>query len=281
MKGSEGISKILEPLKSIEELGMLKHFSGIDSLVIADEALALYRLAMMAPAGSKVLEIGSYRGGSTAAIGHAAIQRNLQIFCIDKWAEYHEQSDFVNFDKSLLDDMRILREFIKNTEFVKERLCMLRGEVATFIEILGRGLFSMVFVDGAHDYFSVVDDIIFSLKVIEPGGILCGHDYHSAGLDVKKAVHDIIINSETITFKGLIEKTSIWYAVVEDPVYEVLLAETIKMMAQGDFKGAYRHLTEGSYSVPKTKEIARLKRGLEQELKLSNFQQQGASNGTL
>lgn len=267
---------LLNSESTSEERRMLEQFSGVDSLVITDEALALYRLAMMVPAGSKVLEIGSYRGGSTVAIGHAALQRNLQIYCVDKWAAYHDQSDFINFDRKHLDDMRILGEFVRNTDFIKERLCMLRGEAASFNEILGSGIFSMIFVDGAHDYFSVVDDIIFSLKVIKPGGMLCGHDYHSAGLDVKKAVHDIIINSETIAVKGLIAKTSIWYAVVEDPSYELLLAETIRLMAMRDFRGAYSHLCEGSGTVRRTEEIERLKRGLEQEMFNSN--QQGNKN---
>jgi len=257
---------LLDSESTPEERRMLEQFSVIDSLVIAEEALALYRLAMQQPSGSKVLEIGSYRGGSTVAIGHAAIQRDLRLFCIDKWAAYHEQSDFANFDRKHLDDMRILGEFIRNTDFIKEHLCMLRGETASFSEILGSGIFSMVFVDGAHDYFSVVDDIIFSLNVIKPGGMLCGHDYHSAGLDVKKAVHDVIISSDTITVKGLVAKTSIWYAVVDDPPYELLLAETIRLMAKGDFRGAYQHLCHGSCSVRRTEEIERLKRGLEKEL---------------
>jgi len=264
---------LLDSESTREERRMLEQFSGVDSLVIAEEALALYRLTMVVPSGSSVLEIGSYRGGSTVAIGHAAIQRDLRLFCIDKWAAYHDQSDFINFDRKHLDDMRILGEFIRNTDFIKERLCMLRGEAASFTGILGSGIFSMVFVDGAHDYFSVVDDIIFSLKVIKPGGMLCGHDYHSAGLDVKKAVHDVIISSDTITLKGLVAKTSIWYAVVEDPPYELLLAETIRLMAKSDFRGAYQHLCHGSCSVRGTEEIERLKRGLEQEL--SNSNQQG------
>jgi predicted O-methyltransferase YrrM len=262
----ENITGILEQPLSTNEKAMLEHFSTIDSLVVESEALALFRLCMMLPSKKCILEIGSYRGGSTVAMGRAAELNDARIFCIDKWSEYHEQSDFINMDKLKLNDMGILSEFIANTAFLKDRLFMLRGDVNTFSEILSHSLFSLVFIDGAHDYYSVVDDIISSLKVIEPGGILCGHDYHSAGIDVKKAVHDVILQSETILIKGLVSNTSIWYAVIEDPTYELLLARTIKCMAAGDFKSAYEILASGSTEVKQTAEIARIRKGLEGEL---------------
>ena len=262
------ISKILEHEPTHNERVMLEHFSIINSLVIDLEALALFRLCMMVSPHTRVLEIGSYRGGSTVAIGHAAMLNQLDVFCIDIWSEYQQQSDFNHMDKAQLNDLRILAEFIANTSFIKDRLFMLRGDAVSFSPILGCNLFSLVFVDGAHDYYSVVDDILCALKVIKPGGILCGHDYHSAGIDVKKAVHDVIMLSETITSKGLIEKTSIWYAVIEDPEYELLLVNTIKQMALGNFVEALALLTEGSESVEQTKEIDCLRKGLEFEISL-------------
>lgn len=259
---------VLEQEPSPAEKIMLDHFSEINSLVIDLEALALYRLCMMLPPNKRVLEIGSYRGGSTVAIGHAAKQQNIEIFCIDKWAEYHEQSDFINMDRAQLDDVKILNEFIHNTAFIKERLSMMRGEANNFCQILGKEIFSMVFLDGAHDYFSVVDDIISALKVIEPGGILCGHDYHSAGIELKKAVHEVIMQSETISVKGLINNTSIWFAIIEDPAYEFLLANVIKLMAKGDFVQALEILEKGSGTVKETAEINRIRKGLELEIQL-------------
>lgn len=263
---SQGITAILERAATPEEKFMLEHFSGIDSLVVEAEAMALFRLCMLLQPQKRVLEIGSYRGGSTVAIGHAARLQQLEVFCLDIWSEYQQQSDFVNMDKTQLNDMGILAEFVKNTSFIKDRLFMLRGGASTFSQILGRNLFSLVFIDGAHDYYSVVDDIISALKVIEPEGILCGHDYHSAGVDVKKAVHDVIMKSETIAVKGVIASTSIWFAVIDDPEYELLLASVIKQMALGDFTKSLSLLVEGSAMVKETEEISRIRSGLEQEI---------------
>lgn len=263
---SISISAILEQGLTTDEKTMLGHFSKISSLVLETEAVALFRLGMLLPPGRRVLEIGSYRGGSTIALGHAATIRNHEIFCIDRWSDYTQQSDFINMDQTQLNDMNILSEFIQNTAFIKDRLYMLRGDATAFSRILGHNLFSLVFIDGAHDYFSVIDDIIFGLGVVEPGGIICGHDYHSAGVDVKRAVHDVVMQSEAIASKGLIDSTSIWYAIIEDPEYELLLAKTIKQMALGDFKEAYRIIVGGRGKVKNTDEIQRILKGLECEL---------------
>jgi len=270
---SAEITDILKDAPSAAEDAMLSQFSRIDSLVSRDEALALYRLCMLTPDNKRALEIGSYRGGSTVALGHAARAKDLHLYCLDMWAKYKDQSDFCNMERSKLDDYEILTEFIHNTSFIKDRLSMLRGSGADFIHILGTNSFSFVFIDGAHDYHSVLDDMILGLKVIEPGGIMCGHDYHSAGTDVIKAVHDMVIQSETIAVKGLIGKTSIWFAIIEDPEYEYLIGTTIRQMARADFRSAYQTLTSGIDSVRKTTELYRILNGLEAELGLKPSQQ--------
>lgn len=269
---SAEITEILKEAPTAEEAAMLRQFSSIDSLVSPDEALALYRLCMLTPDNKRALEIGSYRGGSTVALGHVARAKDLHLYCLDMWAAYREQSDFCNMERSKLDDYEIFTDFISNTSFVKDRVSMLRGSGSDFVDILGRNSFSFVFIDGAHDYHSVIDDIILGLKVIEPGGVMCGHDYHSAGTGVIKAVHDIVIQSETIAVKGLIGKTSVWFAIIEDPEYEYLIGTTIRHMARADYNSAYQTLTSGMETVRKTTELYRILNGLEAELGLKSSQ---------
>jgi len=263
---SQEITEILSADKSPSELRMLDYFSGIDSLVSPQEALALYRISMTLPRTSRILEIGSFKGGSTAAIGQAAIDNDLMMYCIDAWIDYKRQADFSEMKMADSSGLQVLSEFIQNTAFIEDRLCVLRGDVNKFKDVLRNNAFKMVFIDGAHDYYSVVDDIISALNVIEPGGILCGHDYHSAGVDVKKAVHDVIMKSETIAVKGLIANTSIWFAVIDDPAYELLISKVIRHMARREFADAYAAIKNGSIGVKHTAEIDRLLAGLEAEL---------------
>ena len=269
IKLNGNLSVLMESPLTSSEATMLEQLSRIDSLVSGDEARALYRLGMLLPPQKRLLEVGSYRGGSTVALGHTAILNQHEVFCIDMWSDYLQQSDFSEMDMSQLNDMRILFEFIENTSFIKDRLFMLRGDANTFSKIMGKNLFALVFIDGAHDYYSVIDDIMLGLHVIEPGGILCGHDYHSSGLDVIRAVHNFLMKSETIVSKGVIHNTSIWYAVIEDPEYELLIAKVIRYMAKGDFFAAYKKIKDEISTVKHTEEIERLVKGLEIQLGIS------------
>lgn len=260
------ITEILNREKSTQELRMLDYFSKIDSLISPYEALALYRIGMTLPRNSRILEIGSFKGGSTSAIGQAALDNDLTMYCIDVWTDYTSQADFSDMKMADSSGVQVLSEFIRNTAFIEDRLCVMRGEINKFKDVLRKNTFKLVFIDGAHDYYSVVDDIISSLNVLEPGGFLCGHDYHSAGVAVKKAVHDVIMKSETVSVKGVIAKTSIWFAVIDDPEYELLIARVIRHMARKEFAEAYAVIRDGRGSVKHTEEIDRLHAGLEAEL---------------
>ncbi len=50
----------------------------------------------------------------------------------------------------------------------------------------------LIYIDGAHDYNSVVADILHWFSVLQPGGILCGDDWNLGGPngDVSRAVKD-------------------------------------------------------------------------------------------
>merc|ERR1712032_1365749 len=48
-----------------------------------------------------------------------------------------------------------------------------------------------VWIDGAHDYEEVSEDLAIWFPKLRSGGILAGHDYFLAGmLDVNRAVHE-------------------------------------------------------------------------------------------
>lgn len=49
--------------------------------------------------------------------------------------------------------------------------------------------YDVIYIDGAHDYQSVVNDIKNSLKILKEGGVLSGHDFYEE-TGVPKAVKD-------------------------------------------------------------------------------------------
>lgn len=63
---------------------------------------------------------------------------------------------------------------------------VMEGDSAASAENFADGSVSFCFIDAAHDYDSVVRDVIAWIPKIKPGGMLAGHDYPCP--DVHKAV---------------------------------------------------------------------------------------------
>lgn len=104
--------------------------------------------------------------------------------------------------------------FFKNTDWFNENLRILKGSTTEFSDFLPTNYFDLIFIDGAHDYENVCNDIEVSINALKSGGILCGHDYHMGGVDVQKAVQEKIFKRSDIKEGGVFSKTSIWFAIL-------------------------------------------------------------------
>lgn len=206
---------------SASEAAMLSAVATTGGLVTTAEALTLYRLCQRLPAGARVLEIGSYLGASTTAIAHAILGRGVELYCLDCWYGYLEQGFFEHvLANTASTDHDIFSTFQKNTLFLGDQLRILKGSTTQFKAMLPNHFFDLIFIDAAHDYDNVTQDIIIALKTITPGGLICGHDYHSDGDGVRNAVNELIASAEKIHTKGVVKDTSIWYSTVEHPDFE-------------------------------------------------------------
>lgn len=205
---------ILAELPNDHEQTVLEAVAATGGLMTPGDALALFRLGCCLPPMARILEIGSFRGASTTAFGHAIKDTSSEIYCLDCWHDYHGQGFFNGvLPEAQPTDHDILRAFLANTAFLGEQIRILKGASQQFRDLLPNRFFDLVFIDAAHDYKNVVNDIVIGLDALAPGGMLCGHDYHSDGQDVIRAVDDLITYNIGISVKGLIPGTSIWYAI--------------------------------------------------------------------
>ena len=61
------------------------------------------------------------------------------------------------------------------------------------------GSLDLVYIDAAHDYESVKQDILTWLPKIKKGGFIAGHDYrYDPNIGVYNAVNDIFVNDYKI-----------------------------------------------------------------------------------
>lgn len=147
-----------------------------------EEGRALAELAR----GRRVLEIGSFEGRSTV--------------CLAQTAEHVTAVDPLD-GRATPENRDTGEALLANLERyeVAARVAVHRGTSRDVLPAL-KTAYDLVFIDGAHDYASVCEDIDLALARLKPDGLLAFHDYRTrpgecdGGWDpgVTAAVHKLI-----------------------------------------------------------------------------------------
>jgi len=143
------------------------------------------------PSGSKFVEIGSWKGKSSAfmAVEIANSNKNIEFYCVDTWEGSVEHQD--------RDDLKSLYDtFNQNMMPLKDYHIPLRMTSLEAVKTFEDKSLDFVFIDASHEYEDVKKDIIAWLPKVKQGGIIAGHDYYLNGTDffpgVKRAVNETL-----------------------------------------------------------------------------------------
>lgn len=118
------------------------------------------------------LEIGSWKGTSTAIIARHTLHH---LFCVDTWKGADNTPDMVE-EANQKDIFKIFKSnMVAQGLWEKVHPLQMTSIQAGFL-MEGRTKFQFVYIDGAHDYEHVYNDINIHSKLLEPGGIIAGHD---------------------------------------------------------------------------------------------------------
>lgn len=142
-------------------------------------------LATQALTHNRIVEFGSLHGRSTRAL---ADHCKGKVWAVDPWVGDYYKEDGNPIPISTY----VMPYFLQNlSDHIKV------GRVKAVREFSYR--FSlphkvdMVFLDGDHRYETVVKDIKKAQELLEPNGLICGHDYgHPSWPGVKQAVDELI-----------------------------------------------------------------------------------------
>ena len=159
-----------------------------------EEGTFLYELAK----GATVLEIGSFCGKSTVCLAQAAA-----------WVHAVDPFDARGVDGMPRRDTRA--EFHANVARygcsgkVIDHVGPSREKVPHIAET-----FDVIFIDGAHDYDSVLEDFALAASVLKPNGCMVFHDYGNGTCndEPKKAV-DFLVGSGAAQLGGVIGSLAI------------------------------------------------------------------------
>jgi SAM-dependent methyltransferase len=148
------------------------------------------------PSGSKFVEVGSWKGKSSAymAVEIANSRKDIEFTCIDTWegsVEHQGDENLHQLYDVFIDNMKPLEEFYTPMRMAsQDAVCQFDDASLDF-----------VFIDASHEYEDVKEDIKAWIKKVKPGGILAGHDYYVNTQDffpgVKQAVDECLDNFET------------------------------------------------------------------------------------
>lgn len=134
-----------------------------------------------------MVEVGSFSGVSSELFAlHCK-----QLYCIDSWDPYWEIKDKqrIEFAEYSFDKMN---KNYSNISKIKKNSIDASGDFED-------GSLDLVYIDAAHDYDSVRQDILTWLPKIKKGGFIAGHDYrYDKNIGVYEAVNDIFANDYKI-----------------------------------------------------------------------------------
>jgi predicted O-methyltransferase YrrM len=169
-------------------------------------------LARQAAKAKTIVEIGSWMGRSTRALGDNVVLGGV-VFAVDHWAGakgYYTQLTI----KKLGGPDVLYQKFRRNTaDLIKDGTVVpirsaSQDAMAKLTKKLGNWEVDLVFVDGDHSYSACMRDITDYLPLVRRGGVMAGHDYDQHG--VVRAVKELFKKQAIRVVPG----TRIWYVTI-------------------------------------------------------------------
>lgn len=155
----------------------------------------------------KVLEVGSWAGGSAITWAEAIKKYNLninkgEVYCIDSWIDYR------NTTKPMSEALRKNKIFDLfqhniNASGYSNMIFVFRGFSGNILPMLKNNQFDLIFIDGDHSYKAVLQDVQNAVPLLKEGGILCGDDLELQYFEIdiengeKNKEQDFIIDTKT------------------------------------------------------------------------------------
>lgn len=150
----------------------LEKIQKIEGYLVPGQEFTLYKLAASLKPGATIVEIGCYKGRSTACLAYGA-PKDATVYAIDTFEgnkkDFIEEVQFKggNFYKDFENNLKRLRLFHK--------IKPIKGFSAEIGEKWKRKI-DLIFIDGSHLYEDVKKDFEFFYPWVKPGGIIAFHD---------------------------------------------------------------------------------------------------------
>lgn len=148
-----------------------------------------------------IVEVGVNVGDNASAILDVCHAQLAEMFLVDPYQVYDDgamgQQTQQFWDDTYVGAMQRLAPWLQHIE---QKVKLLRMPSVVAAQSFPDGKFDLVFLDGAHDKQSVMDDIDAWRPKIRRGGLLTGHDFcTNDAWGVKDAVYARFMRSKVST----------------------------------------------------------------------------------
>lgn len=161
---------------------------SIAGLLVTGQEEFLFNKVKNLPNDAIILEIGSYKGRSTVAMGYACKGTRRKIYSVDTWEGNETDFDERNF-------FEIWQNNVKRNG-LSQYIFPLKGrsnEILSQWDNFANGVaIDFVFIDGSHQYLDVLKDFEMSYVLIKKGGRMAFHDVVDTWPGPQHVWHDIV-----------------------------------------------------------------------------------------
>lgn len=165
---------------------------GVKGYLVPGQERWLYDAVRNLPKDAVIVEIGSYMGRSTTAMGFACSGTERHIYAIDTFAG--NDSDFIKGKNNVDWDGGDYLSTFKNNLLKNDLLqyvTPMQGTSSAISESWNKSI-DFLFVDGSHEYEDVVSDFEKFFPWLKPGGLIAFHDVQPEWKGPSRAWNEII-----------------------------------------------------------------------------------------
>lgn len=152
-----------------------KKINSIDGYLSPGQEFFLTKKAYDLKNESTIVEIGSFKGKSTACLALGCVGSNKKVFAIDTFKG--NTTDFYNFKSGKLYTKGFLSVFKRNLDSLGllKYVCIKKG-LSSDVGRKWVGSIDLLFIDGSHVYRDVLRDFSIFFPFLKKGGLIMFHD---------------------------------------------------------------------------------------------------------
>lgn len=166
--------------------------TGIPGFCPKEQMAFMSEIAKRVPRHGKIVEVGCLFGRS-AYCWAASSHETVTVFCIDPWPG-HEVTAYTGDCMRRGQPVKLNNTIHQFLSFMQDRnvknIVTIQKE-SPLKNDWTQGPVDLVYIDGAHNYQAVYDDIDFWLRHLKKDGLMCGDDFILDFPETICAVHDI------------------------------------------------------------------------------------------